>query len=357
MTRSRNVASALALLILLVLLLALLQLPVPYAIYRPGPTFDVLAKSGKTPIIDVSGHRTYRDDGQLRMVTIIPSQPQDRISVLDAVTAWLNPKDDLYPASAVFQQNVSNAQENEQDQLQMVSSQDTATAAALHQLGIKYTKSVRAGSVKSGAPADGKIHVGDLILAVDGVSTHTPDAVVKQVQRHGPGETLHFRIDRGGKVRTVAITTIAAGTTGKLSKEALVGVGVTPTYRFPFQVKLHVASTIGGPSAGTMFALGIYDLLTPGSLTGGQPIAGTGTITADGQVGAIGGIQQKIAGAQADGAKLFLVPATNCDEAVRADYDSDKMRLVKVSTLSGAIRTIKAWTKDPASKTLPECAS
>ena len=150
---------------------------------------------------------------------------------------------------------------------------------------------------------------------------------------------------------------MAAGTTGKLSKQALVGVGVAPTYRFPFQVKLHVASNIGGPSAGTMFALGIYDLLTPGSLTGGKPIAGTGTITASGQVGAIGGIQQKIAGAQADGAKLFLVPATNCDEAVRADYDSDKMRLVKVSTLSGAISAIEAWTHDRSSASLPECAS
>lgn len=356
MTRSRNVAAALALLLLLVLLLAALRVPVPYAIYRPGPTFDVLAKSGKKSVIEVSGHRTYTDGGQLRMVTIIPTAPQERVSAVEAIAAWLNPKDDLYPASAVFDQNTTDKQENERDAQEMVSSQDTATAAALHQLGIGYTLGVRAAAITEGAPADGKIRVGDLILAVDGVATKTPDAVVAQVRKHGPGETLRFRIDRDGKVRTVDITAIAAGTTGKERNQARIGVSVAPTYRFPFQVSLHVASNIGGPSAGTMFALGIYDLLTPGSLTDGRVIAGTGTITANGRVGVIGGIQQKIPGAQADGAKLFLVPAGNCDEAVHADYDSDKMRLVKVSTLSGAIEAIQAWTKDPSAK-LPECAS
>jgi len=304
----------------------------------------------------VSGHRTYADGGQLRMVTIIPTAPEQSVSLIDAVSAWLNPKDDLYPASAVFEKNTTDKEETERDAQEMVSSQDTAAAAALHQLGIGYTKSVRAAQVTKGAPADGKIRTGDLILAVDGVPTDTPEAVVTQVRKHGPGETLRFRIDRAGTVRTVDITAIAAGTTGKARNQALIGVSVAPTYRFPFQVSLHVASNIGGPSAGTMFALGIYDLLTPGSLTDGKVIAGTGTINADGQVGGIGGIQQKIPGAQSDGAKLFLVPAANCDEAVRADYDSAKMRLVKVSTLSGAIKAIGTWTKDPTAK-LPECAS
>ena len=355
MTRSRNVAAALALLLLLVLLLAILRTPVPYAIYRPGPTFDVLAKSGKKPVIEVSGHRFYADGGELRMVTIIPTAPQERVSAVEAISAWLNPKDDLYPASAVFEKETTNKEENERDAQEMVSSQDTATAAALHQLGIHYTRSVRAVDVADDAPADGKIRAGDLILAVDGIATRTPDAVVAEVREHGPGDTLRFRLERDGRVRTVAITAVAAGTTGVERNQARVGVSVAPTYRFPFDVSLHVASNIGGPSAGTMFALGIYDLLTPGSLTDGRVIAGTGTITADGRVGVIGGIQQKIPGAQHDGARLFLVPAGNCGEAVHADYDSDKMRLVKVSTLSGAIKAIETWTKDP-SAALPECA-
>ena len=82
-----------------------------------------------------------------------------------------------------------------------------------------------------------------------------------------------------------------------------------------------------------MFALAIYDKLTPGSLTGGKKIAGTGEMAPDGTVGPIGGIRQKMAGAAEHGAKIFLVPAANCAEA--ADGDDFGLKLVKISTLEG----------------------
>ena len=94
---------------------------------------------------------------------------------------------------------------------------------------------------------------------------------------------------------------------------AVVGVGVNETYKFPFQVKINIGN-IGGPSAGLMFALGIMDKLTPGGLTGGRFIAGTGEISANGAVSPIGGIQQKMAGARAAGATVFLTPAANCPD-------------------------------------------
>ena len=99
-----------------------------------------------------------------------------------------------------------------------------------------------------------------------------------------------------------------------------------------------------------MFALGIYDVLTPGSLTDGKVIAGTGEIDADGNVRPIGGIQQKLVGAQDDGAELFLVPADNCAEALDGNYDPDKMRLVKVTTIEQALDEVQAWVKDPDAK-------
>ena len=100
--------------------------------------------------------------------------------------------------------------------------------------------------------------------------------------------------------------------------------------------------------------MGIYDVLTPGSLTGGKAIAGTGEIDGEGHVSPIGGIQQKLVGAQSDGAKLFLVPADNCAEALGGNFDPDKMRLVKVTTLDDAIKDVKAWVKDPKAP-LPRC--
>ena len=103
-----------------------------------------------------------------------------------------------------------------------------------------------------------------------------------------------------------------------------------------------------------MFALAIYDTLTPGSLTGGDDIAGTGAIDGQGHVGGIGGIQQKLAAAQHAGAHLFLAPAENCDEVKGGPYDADKMRVVKITTLTGAISAVKAWRQDHDAE-LPTC--
>ena len=127
------------------------------------------------------------------------------------------------------------------------------------------------------------------------------------------------------------------------------GVG----YEFPFKVTVNIGDSIGGPSAGLMFALSIYDVLTPGSLTAGGTVAGTGTITGNGRVGEIGGIQQKIVGARNDGAQLFLVPADNCEDTQGA-HNGD-MRLVRVDTFDTAKSAIETWAEDHDAK-LPSCS-
>ena len=131
-------------------------------------------------------------------------------------------------------------------------------------------------------------------------------------------------------------------------------VGITPGvgYTFPFDVNVNIGDNIGGPSAGLLMSLAIYDTLTPGSLTSGRDIAGTGTITATGVVGPIGGIQQKIAASRDAGADLFLVPADNCDGI--GGVDPDGMRLAKVSSLAEARGIVEDWAVDP-DITLPTC--
>ena len=115
---------------------------------------------------------------------------------------------------------------------------------------------------------------------------------------------------------------------------------------------VNIDPDIGGPSAGLMFSLAIYDTLTPGSLTGDQVVAGTGTIKDDGSVGPIGGIQQKIVSARDDGASLFLVPPDNCDDALGAP--NEDMRLVRADTMHDAVTSIEAWVKNPDAS-LPTC--
>jgi PDZ domain-containing protein len=133
-----------------------------------------------------------------------------------------------------------------------------------------------------------------------------------------------------------------------------IGIQMRDSFRFPVDVTVGVDPQIGGPSAGLMFSLGIYDTLTPGSMTGGEVIAGTGTIAPDGSIGPIGGIDQKIAGARDDDAGLFLVPADNCDDAY--DAPAGDMRLARVATMAEAVDAVEAWAEDPSTD-LPQCAA
>jgi PDZ domain-containing protein len=109
---------------------------------------------------------------------------------------------------------------------------------------------------------------------------------------------------------------------------------------------------VGGPSAGMMFALGIYDLLTPGPLTGGMKVAGTGTIDSRGEVGPIGGIQQKLVGARRAGARWFLAPASNCNEVV--GHVPDGLRVVRTSTLHESRLAVEAIAAGRG-QSLPSC--
>jgi Lon-like protease len=134
----------------------------------------------------------------------------------------------------------------------------------------------------------------------------------------------------------------------------VVGIVVGPSYDFPFDVTVKIDERIGGPSAGLIFSLAVYDTITPGALTGGSAVSGTGTITEDGTVGPIGGIQQKILAAAGSGAELFLVPPGNCESALSVGLDDEEMRLVKAPTMHSAVESIKKYVDDPDAE-LPKC--
>lgn len=321
--------------------------PVPYVTFAPGPTVNVLGTYDKQDIIEVSGRKTYEDKGGLRLVTVIPSGPESKVSLAQLVWAWASPNDAVYPYKAVYTPQDTRSSVREQSGEQMVSSQDNAVAAALRALDIPYADIVKIAAVDKDGPAQGKLKAGDLVMAVNGQRARTLEQLTGAIQPLPIGSTVTLKVKRDAKVVTEQITTVASP---QDPKKSAIRVQIAPSYRFPFRVDLNIDQNIGGPSGGLMFALGIYDVLTPGSLTGGKVIAGTGEIDAAGKVGEIGGIQQKLVGAQDDGARLFLVPAGNCAEALGGHYDPEKMRLVKVSTLEEALADVKAWAKDPDAK-------
>lgn len=344
----RTLAGIIALPLVIALVVLAWVVPLPYTIYSPGPTVNVLGKFDGKPIVQISGRHVYRDAGQLRMTTVSQTTRDARLGLWTLLQAWVSKDDAVYPHSVAYPETGTVQQDRQQGQVQMATAQDDAIAVALEQLGYKVPLKVAIGSVVSGAPAAGILKPGDRLLDVAGVPVPSPDDAVAQVQKATPGKPLPLTVERGGK--TLRVTVTPDSKDGK----AHLGVTLGAMYDFPFKVSINIDPSIGGPSAGLMMALSVYDTLTPGSLTDGAHVAGTGTIDGSGDVGPIGGIQQKIPGAMHDGAQLFLVPAQNCQDVGGADNGT--MRLVKVTTFKDALHSVEAWTKDHHA-TLPTCGT
>ena len=321
--------------------------PLPYVTYEPGLTVDVLGTNDGAEIIQVQGHKTYRDDGQLRMTTVYVTQPDAELNLFEVMGDWISREDAVYPYSAVYRPDETTEQSRQDGAVEMVSSQDAAIAVALTELGYDVEPALEVLDVTDNAPADGKLKVRDVFREVNGSPIESADDITGALQKSAPGEPVTFLVLRDGKPRTVRIipTTNDAG-------DRVVGIRLGGGYVFPFRVSVNIADNIGGPSAGLMFSLGIYDTLTPGSLTNGAIVAGTGTINGAGKVGPIGGIQQKIVAARDAGAGLFLVPPDNCSDALGSQ--NGDMRLVRAPTMHSATASIKAWVKDP-NVDLPTC--
>lgn len=321
-------------------------LPVPYVALGPGPTENTLGKlpSGQ-PLITIKGHQTYPASGHLNLVTVsVSGGPTSHLDLLTALRGWLDPAVAVVPVEAVFPSD-SSAKEIEQQNVQeMQLSQQDATVVALHHLGIPVTSKTVVRGVVDGSPSDGVLKPGDVIIEVDGVKATSPDVVRKTIEAHKPGDTIAITVERDGATKVLSVTATKEG------DRTVVGFYPDVVYTFPFTVEIDPGN-IGGPSAGMMFTLGLIDKLTPGDLTGGKFVAGTGTIDLNGNVGPIGGIHQKMVGARGAGARYFLTPAKNCDEALGAVPAG--LQLVKVTTLDDALKALD--TIRTGKGTLPSC--
>ncbi|WP_437099003.1 YlbL family protein [Streptomyces sp. enrichment culture] len=346
----RRTATMLAsILMLIALLCAGVFIPVPYAEMSPGPTVNTLGEHDGEPVLQIAGRKTYPADGHLNMTTVRVTSADYRMNLVEAVYGWLAhdikvvPHDTLYPDGKTEEEST---QENAEEFSQ---SQESAKVAALKELDIPVRSWVIVSTVVKDAPAEGKLHAGDVIKAVDGKPVKEPSDVADLVTEHRPGEDVVFTVvpakeqaaaekEKRTAVRTekVTITTRASDDAGE--KRAVVGISAGTDHTFPFAIDIKLAD-VGGPSAGLMFALGIYDKLTPGSLTGGSFVAGTGTIDDEGKVGPIGGIEMKTVGARDKGAEYFLTPADNCAAAARDIPDG--LTLVKVGTIDDALDALK----------------
>ncbi len=347
----RTQASVLALVLFVVLGVVLILNPVPYVVVSPGPTVNILGDVDGKPIVQIDGHRTYPTKGQLRLVTVSVTTAEKKVGLFEALRAWVGKDQAVLPYKAMYPETVSDEQDRAESAAQMVNSQDTAVAAALSQLGYKLPTYAEVTGVSPGGPSDGVLKPRDRFVSIGGTKIDDLKGVFDAVGSVKPGDKLSGVVLRNGKEKDFTVTT---GKAPDDPKRAVLGVLIGTGYQFPFDVQVALGDNIGGPSAGLMFALSIYDTLTPGPLTGGKVIAGTGTIASDGTVGPIGGIRQKIVGAKEAGATLFFVPKDNCDSAVEAPVDPSEIRLVRADTMSSALDSLRKYRANPDAD-LPRC--
>ncbi len=339
----------------LILLLVMTFLPTAYVIQQPGPVYNTLgeaqAADGTTvPLISIEGAETYPTDGSLDLLTVQVVGNRERTpSWFDLATAWFQPSRAVLPIDAVFPPGQTTEERNEQSAADMVDSQKEATAAALTELGYDVNAKISVYAILEGSAAEGILEEGDVIVSADG--QEAPDAAtLRGIVNESAGEPVTLVVDRAGEELTLSVTPKETEVDGQTT--LLLGITLLHDYEFPFEVTIQL-NNVGGPSAGMMFALGIIDTLTPGNLNGGADVAGTGTISASGQVGVIGGIRQKMWGALDAGASYFLAPEGNCGEVV--GYVPSGLQVFSVATLDDALDVLEAVREDGDLAALPTC--
>lgn len=347
-----------ALAVAMVALLVITFLPTSYVIQRPGPVYNTLgtaenADGEEVPLISVEGAETYPTDGTLDLLTVqVQGNREHTPSWFELAMAWFDPSRAVLPIDAIFPPGQTTEQRNEDSAAMMVDSQHEATAAALSELGYDVGAQLSVHSVIDGAAAEGILQEGDLILEANGEPL-TEVSALRSVIADGEGAPVELLIERDGQQQTVEVTPKET-TDDDGEKTWILGVNLITDYDFPIDVTIQL-NNVGGPSAGMMFALGIVDTLTPGELNGGAQVAGTGTITADGEVGPIGGIRQKMWGAVDAGAEWFLAPEANCDEVV--GHIPGDLRVFAVEDLDDALAVLDAVREDGDLDALPTCTA
>jgi Lon-like protease len=303
----------------------------PYYAFSGGPVSDVINS------VDVSGTETFLPDGSLMMLTVSSQE----VNPFEALIAGFDPDVDLVRREAVRPPDESDEDFVARNQENMDLSKETAITLALTRLGYKVTSKtdgVLVATLVPETPAGEVLKVDDVIVAINGTLVQLPDEISPIIASLDVGDVVVVEVRRGTEDLTISVELAPREDDPTVPMIGIGAIAANPRFEYPFPVEID-AGLVGGPSAGMMYTLAVLDILTPGDLTGGHIVAGTGTIDDVGTVGAIGGVRQKVVAAEAAGAEVMLVPASNYEEALTARRDH--MELLPVATLDEALEALE----------------
>jgi PDZ domain-containing protein len=331
---ARILRSGLAgLLVLGMLVFPLSLVPTNDGLEAPGVALSV------EPMVKVPPQHDHPPQGTFILTTVIPQTP---ILAGEWVYARLNPEVRLVPPEQIVPPHTTPQEIARQGTQMLNESEQTAIAVGLRLAGYNVNivgEGVRVVTIEPDSPSKQLLQPGDVITALNGESTLTVPDLVNKVQAQTAGSTVELQILHQDHQMTLNVPLMPPAQPGGSPRIGIVVESVGFKSELPFPVEIIPQKITGGPSAGLMFTLTVYNLVTQQDLTAGRKIAGTGTISLDGKVGPIGGVEQKVAAAEGAGAEYFLSPPQNY---AAANSVARHIQVVQVTTAQQAIEFLKS---------------
>ena len=299
-----------------------------YYFMSPGPPYQWN--------IEIENVETYEYDGNLYQLTV----RRDEANYFVYAWARLNSQIDLYPREVILPDGVTPQELSEISIQNMVTSENVAIAVALDSLDYEIESEgdgVLVVGLLDDSPVKDKLIKNDLIISINNELVRSASEFISMLRMYEIGDIVNIGLIRNEQELTIETKLIEHV---EYENEPMVGfLASTPNQQFifPFEVDIKTGN-VGGPSAGMMMALNVYNLLTEDDITNGKKIAGTGTIEIDGSIGPVGGVKQKVIAAKRANAGLILVPIANYEEA--SVFADDNTQIVAVDSFDNALNVI-----------------
>ena len=299
-----------------------------YYFMSPGPPYQWN--------IEIENAQTYEYNGNLYQLTV----RRDEANYFVYAWAKLNNQIDLFPREVILPDGVTPQELSEISLQNMMTSENVAIAVALNSLDYEIQSEgdgVLVVGLLDDSPVKNKLIKNDLIVSINNDKVSSTSEFISKLRTYEIGDTVKIGLIRNEQDLNFETKLIEHV---EYENEPMVGfLASTPNQQFifPFEVDIETGN-VGGPSAGMMMALNVYNLLTEDDITNGKKIAGTGTIEIDGSIGPVGGVKQKVIAAKRANAGLILVPTANYEEA--SVFADDNTQIVAVDSFDNALNVI-----------------
>jgi PDZ domain-containing protein len=307
-----------------------------YYFMSPGPPYQWDIEYGNI--------ENYEFDGNLFQLTV----RRDEANALIYAWSYVNDSVDLYPREVILPKGVTPEELSQISIQNMKTSENVAIAVALTYLGYDIGSKgdgVSVVGILDDSPVKDKLQKGDLLNSINGEEISSATEFIATLRRYQIGDTVTIGVKRDfdGERKNIEVQTKLIEHV-EYEGEPMVGflaTTVNERFDFPFEVDIKTGN-VGGPSAGLMMALNVYNNLIPEDITNSLVVAGTGTIEIDGSVGPVGGIKQKVIAAKRAGAELILVPTANFEEAIPMATESTA--IVAIDSFEEALEVISEYS-------------